>query len=272
MEHPYPGWYSGHLRDFLAIPGAPIPSEFGAQALPRIEVLQRSLQKDAWPPKWESWVYRNFQPDQTFRVAGVEIGNELETFVKNSQSYQAQLLKFAIENYRRSKGKITGYFQFMFVEPWEGITWAVLDVDREPKPGYFSLKDASSPVLLSIVPFRETLETGQLPISEAWVINDLPRSLDVQVKIRLEGVKELQLVDICRHIQAHDKECIFQLGEYHQAYTDLESIDEIAMALSNLPEGEYELIGEVWEGEVLLSQNHFSLTYLRPTMPTGTGW
>ncbi len=271
-EHPYPGWYLGHMRDFLALPGAPIPSEFGAQALPRVEVLKRILMQDAWPPKWETWVYHNFQPDQTFRVAGVEMGTGLETFVENSQGYQARLLKFAIESFRRSKGKVTGYFQFMFVDPWEGITWSVLDIDRMPKQGYFALKEASNPVLLSIVPLRDTLELGQLPISEAWVINDLPRPLDVQVKLRLEGAAHLQLVEICRHIEANGNECIFQLGDYYQAYTDLDSVDEITNALGALPEGKYELIGEIWEDEMLISQNRLSLTYLQPTIPTGAGW
>jgi len=271
-EHPYPGWYYGNLRDYLAAPGAPIPSEFGAQALPNLEILKRTLGEDAWPPKWETWVYHNFQPDQTFRVAGLEMGSGLEAFIENSQQYQARLLKFAIESFRRSKGKVTGYFQFMFVEPWEGITWAVLDVDRTPKQGFFALKEASSPVLLSIVPLRETLELGQLPISEAWVINDLPRPLDVQVKLRLEGATHLQLVEICCHIEAHRAECIFQLGDYYQAYTDLDSIDEIADALRALPEGKYDLIGEIWEGETLLSQNRLSLTYLQPIVSMGSEW
>lgn len=268
-EHPYPGWYYGNLRDYLAVPGVPIPSEFGAQALPDLEILKRTLGEDAWPPKWETWVYHNFQPDQTFRVAELEMGSGLEAFVENSQRYQARLLKFAIESFRRSKGKVTGYFQFMFVEPWEGITWAVLDVDRTPKQGFFALKEASSPVLLSIVPLRENLELGQLPISEAWVINDLPRPLDVQVKLRLEGANQLQLVEICCHIEAHNAKCIFQLGDYYQAYTDLDRIDEIANALRALPEGKYDLIGEIWEDETMLSQNRMSLTYLRPIVSMG---
>ncbi|RTH18229.1 glycoside hydrolase family 2 TIM barrel-domain containing protein, partial [Thermus scotoductus] len=60
-EHPYPGWYWGHYRDFLALPGAPLPSEFGAQALPRAELLRRVLGEAAWPPRWEVYAYHNFQ-------------------------------------------------------------------------------------------------------------------------------------------------------------------------------------------------------------------
>jgi beta-mannosidase len=119
-EHPYPGWYWGHYRDFLALPGAPLPSEFGAQALPRAELLRRVLGEAAWPPRWEVWAYHNFQPHETFRVAGVEVGESLEAFVESSQAYQARLLEFAIHAYRRAKGKVVGYFQFMFVEPWGG--------------------------------------------------------------------------------------------------------------------------------------------------------
>jgi len=93
----------------------------------------------------------------------VEMGESLEEFVERSQDYQARLIEFAVHAYRRAKGKVVGYFQFMFVEPWEGITWAVLDVERVPKKGFFALKEASSPVLLSLVPYRERVEVGGPP-------------------------------------------------------------------------------------------------------------
>lgn len=33
-EHPYPGWYRGHYRDFLALPGAPSPRSSGPRPCP----------------------------------------------------------------------------------------------------------------------------------------------------------------------------------------------------------------------------------------------
>jgi beta-mannosidase len=271
-EHPYPGWYWGNLRDFLAVPGAPLPSEFGAQALPRLELLQQVLGDAAWPPQWETWVYHNFQPDQTFRVANIDMGDSLEDFVANSQSYQAYLIKFAVEAFRRAKGKVSGYFQFMFVDPWEAITWAVLDVQREPKPGYFALKEASAPVMLSFVPFREDLEPGQPPFSEAWVINDLARSLDLKVDFRLEGDEKVPLITQEHRVEAQSAQCIFNIGEFYERATSSEDSDAFAKTLKGIVPGEYRLVGEAWEGETLLSRNELNLDYLAPLVDLGAGW
>lgn len=272
-EHTYPGWYWGHWRDFLALPAAPLPSEFGAQALPRVETLQRTLAENAWPPRWEVWAYHNFQAEQTFRVAGVEMGPSLETFVANSQAYQARLLRFAIETYRRAKGKVTGYFQFMFVEPWEGITWAVVEVDRTPKAGYYALKEASSPVLLSLVPYREVTEIGQPPVSEIWLISDLDRPLDVLVRLRLEGPVSGDLGELPAQLAPQEARCVFNLMEgYEMPPGEGEWMERVARFLRSLVPGEYRLIGEVWEGETLLATSTLPVTYLPPIVPTGSAW
>jgi beta-mannosidase len=272
-EHPYPGWYWGHYRDFLALPGAPLPSEFGAQALPRAELLRRVLGEAAWPPRWEVWAYHNFQLHETFRVAGVEVGESLEAFVESSQAYQARLLEFAIHAYRRAKGKVVGYFQFMFVEPWEGITWAVLDVERVPKKGFHALKAASSPVLLSLVPFRERLEVGGPPFMEAWLVNDLPRPLRLRVALWLEGEARLDLWQGELNLGAGEALRFFHLMEAWEAPLEVQAaLAPVQEALRRLPPGAYRLVGEAWEGERLWSRHEVALTYLPPLLPQGVAW
>ena len=270
-EHPYPGWYWGDIRDFLATPGGTLPAEFGAQGLPPAEVLREALGKAAWPPQWESWVYHDFQPDQTFRVAGIDQGESLEEFVANSQEYQARLIRFAIESYRRARGKISGYFQFMFVEPWNAITWAVLDVHRQPKQSYFVLKEASSPVLLSLVPFREITTIGQPPLLEAWVINDLNRAINIRLELYLQGPRDVQLMEILRHVEAQNSRCIFQEREFNES-SNRQEVKDFQDTLESLEPGPYRLIGEVWEEETLLSRNEISLEYLPPLTKMGRAW
>ena len=272
-EHPYPGWYWGHLRDFLALPGAPLPSEFGAQALPRAELLRRVLGEAAWPPQWEAYAYHNFQPHETFRVAGVEVGDSLEAFVENSQDYQARLLSFAIHAYRRAKGKVVGYFQFMFFEPWEGITWAVLDVERVPKKGFYALKEASSPVLLSLVPYRERVEVGGPPLMEAWVVNDLDRPLALQVRLWLEGREQLDLLAEEVALGAGEVRRVFQLmGLWEEPLEVQARWAPLQEALRGLPPGPYRLVGEALEGERLWSRQVLLLEYLEPILPPGVAW
>ena len=272
-EHPYPGWYWGHLRDFLALPGAPLPSEFGAQALPRAELLRRVLGEAAWPPNWEVYAYHNFQPHETFRVAGVEVGGSLEEFVENSQAYQARLLEFAIHAYRRGKGRVVGYFQFMFVEPWEGITWAVVDVERVPKKGYHALKEASSPVLLSLVPYRERMEVGGPPLQEAWLISDLERPLSLRVHLFLEGPQDLSLYEEEVALVPGEARRFFSLGELWESPLEVQArYLPLQEALRRLPPGAYRLVGEAYEGERLWSRHVLEVEYLEPILPLGVAW
>ncbi|GAH09531.1 unnamed protein product, partial [marine sediment metagenome] len=49
------------------------------------------------------WAYHDFQYEPTFNVAKIDMGSSLEEFIENSQDYQAKLLKYAIENYRKNK-------------------------------------------------------------------------------------------------------------------------------------------------------------------------
>ncbi|MFQ6015140.1 MAG: glycoside hydrolase family 2 protein [Anaerolineae bacterium] len=204
-EHPYPGWYYGHFREFSGLPGSPLVTEFGAQALPNLETMREIFADgDLYPPNWESWAYHDFQYDPTFHVAGIEMGSSLEEFIQNSQAYQARLLRYAIESYRRAKYKpITGIFQFMFVDCWPSITWSVLDYYRRPKAGYHALQQAYQPLLVSIRLRREVLSPGTELEFGLTVVNDLPQEFaDATVRCWIEGPddrtlhQEEKLVDI----------------------------------------------------------------------------
>ncbi|AKI97791.1 glycoside hydrolase family 2 protein [Kosmotoga pacifica] len=199
-SHPYPGWYCGDLRDFISLPGAPFVTEFGAQALPNLESMKKTFSKSAlWPPKYEEWKYHNFQPDQTFNVAEILTGDNIETFITNSQEYQAKLLRFAIETYRREKfSKVNGLFQFMFVDPWPSITWSVVDYFRVPKRGYYALKEAYQPVFASVFVNREKIQKSDLKhflflwIKSLKIINDtLNRYEKATVELILEQTKRV---------------------------------------------------------------------------------
>ncbi len=208
VYHPYPGWYRSHYYEFHSLPGAPFVNEFGAQALPNVETMREMMKEDElWPPKWSVWAYHDFQYDMTFNVAKVEMGNSIEEFVENSQEYQAKLLKYAIENYRKNKySKITGIFQFMFVDDWNAITWSVVDYFRRPKKGYHALKTAYQPILIGMDMDREKVGLDTLTkrgISSIWVVNDTPNRYEgthAKIAVSREGKtmaeKEMEIGDI----------------------------------------------------------------------------
>lgn len=190
-DHPYPGWYYGHWSLFSCTPGAPFVNEFGAQALPNFESMREMLPEEKlWPPDWKAWAYHDFQRDQTFNVAGIEKGASLKEFIENSQNYQYRLLKFAIESYRRDP-RMTGVFQFMFVDPWPAITWSVVDYWRRPKKGYQALQLAFQPVLVTFTYGRDRFERGSREASlfhEITIINDLHRAFPgAKLHLFLEG-------------------------------------------------------------------------------------
>jgi beta-mannosidase len=184
-EHLYEGWYSGDYWDYASLPGGPIISELGAQALPSVNEMAEMV-GNSWPPDWKKLAYHDFQYDQTFHVARISMGNDWSVFVTNSQRYQAELLKFAIEHYRRAKYQKVGcFFQFMFMDCWPAVTWSVLSYDRKPKLGYHALERAYQPVLVGADLDRTILSRGENPSSEAtgigaapWIVNDKHEDID----------------------------------------------------------------------------------------------
>jgi beta-mannosidase len=171
--HPYPGWYGGKASDYSTLPGAPFLTEYGAQALPIPETMSSMWPaQPGWPiagPAWDVWAFHNFQRVQTFEIAKVPLGKTRDEFVWNSQNYQAALLRFATEHYRRAKWtKVTGLYQFMFVDDWPSVTWSVLDYYRRAKRGYGTLAQVMQPTLPSI---EYAIDNPAAPVT-LWVVND----------------------------------------------------------------------------------------------------
>jgi hypothetical protein len=48
------------------------------------------------------WEFHDFQLRETFDNAGIEQGESIAQFIANSQAYQANLVQFATEAYRRA--------------------------------------------------------------------------------------------------------------------------------------------------------------------------
>lgn len=253
-EHAYPGWYGGDPRDYVTLPGAPILTEFGAQALPSAAEVRQMRGGDQWPPDWRGLAYHDFQYDQTFHVAGIELGASLEEFVANSQRYQANLLKFAIERYRRHKyTKIGSLFQFMFMDCWPSITWSVLSYARVPKQGYHTLQQVYQPVLIGAEIRRAQVLLGRdmgshdRPFQVAcWLVNDLHTTLEgCQLTVHLRCGDAV--VAATHPLPTIAADAVADLGV-------------ITLPLSpDLPLGAYDLELTVHQGEAVISQNCYAI-------------
>jgi beta-mannosidase len=170
-EHHWQGWYGGTMDDHTKPTKTRIISEFGAQALPQKETLEKIFTKEnlfpATEQQWELWEFHNFQRMETFQNAKVKQGSSLDEFIANTQDYQTRLTKLAAESYRKQKyNPVSSIFQFMFVENWASLNWGILDYRRVPKPAYFALKEAYKPTTV-FAAFDSTSHSVIL-----WVVND----------------------------------------------------------------------------------------------------
>jgi beta-mannosidase len=201
-KHVYPGWAYGSWRDFADLPGAPFVTEYGAQALPNLVMMRRmfvpqelTYQSGEVRTRWE---FQDFQARESFDTAGVDQGRSTEEFITHSQAYQANLVQFATETYRRAKyNPMQGIFHFMFVDDWPSITWSVLDSDRRPKAGFYALQTAMQPILPSVkahLPIhldgRRWVYTSTDKLTIAlWVVNDtLNEYPDAQLRWRIDSI------------------------------------------------------------------------------------
>ncbi len=155
-SHLFLGWSHGHWSGFSEVePG--FVSAFGAQALPSVgSPVWREL-GSRWPvPDDDSaWLYAGFQPYQwmEFGVGLPSDQESLETYVSDSQDYQAWLLRFAVEQFRRRKLEpCWGAFAYQLVDPFPSIGFGVVDHARVPKAGFEALAAAMAPTRVIIEP------------------------------------------------------------------------------------------------------------------------
>jgi beta-mannosidase len=193
-NHLYFGWYYGQFRDLerlvRVIPGfSRLPTEYGAQALPDAATLE-----EIWPegqaPDWQT-LSENYRLQFGRMQRYVPWKGDRLAYVRDSQAYQAEVLKHATELFRRSKyGPTGGTFAFMLNDPAPAISWSVVDWERRPKEAYGAMRAAMTPVLMCSEYPRESYVVGggiSLPL---FVVNDLPRALG-----RVEWIWELYVED-----------------------------------------------------------------------------
>jgi len=173
--HTYPGWYFGEWTDVSELPGGAMITEYGAQAVPDLATLRTFLPDDATIRDWE---FHGFQHHEIHTKVGVNVlANTVEEIIERTQHYQARLLQYATEVYRRNKRtRVQGIMPFMLVDPWPCVSWSVLDHLRTPKAGYHALARAMQPVLPSIEADGDEFRSNEPPVFGIWWINDLARS------------------------------------------------------------------------------------------------
>ena len=186
-SHLYFGWYWGDERD---LPGfarllpsqVRFPTEFGAQAVPPTDDF---VDPAAWPDlDWDRLAHtHNLQRGILDRHVPRE-GLTYESWKAATQAYQARVVRHHVETLRRLKYRPTGGFcQFSFADGHPGITWSVLDHERQPKAAHAALVEACRPVIVVADRLPETVAPGQALALDVHVVSDRRTDLTGTVEV-----------------------------------------------------------------------------------------
>ena len=199
------GWTHGTWRDLARVsPG--FVSEVGAQALPNPNSpVWRHLNR-GWPvaDDDQSWRYAGYQTEEFVRIIGAPSSHpSRDGCIRASQDYQAHLLGFAVDRWRREKfAHCGGVLLTQLTDAFPAISAAILDHARRPKRAFRTVADAFAPLLLTVdLPENEAgvdgllmrLPRGRLQHLRILCVNDDPaRNGRARLRWRIERERAYQ--------------------------------------------------------------------------------
>ena len=184
-------------------------SEYGSLSLPVMDSLKKELSpEDMWSdqnrglPRWHnlpinisaysylsSFDYDGVASllDRVNQYVDRHISS-IQQLVDDSQLYQAFLMRYATEAYRRKKyDPVNGTRFWDYGEVWPGIRWGIIDYFRVPKMSYYAVKQAQQRFAVSFA-YERALESQpsgtrlQIPV---WVLSDYPQQFAVKLKCQI---------------------------------------------------------------------------------------
>lgn len=186
-NHCYCTWYNGHGIDIGKLHrGYWIGvkedwcygcGEFGAEGLDPV-----SLMKTRYPKKWlpqtpeeeAAWTPAQIQDAQSgnMHFFYYDTQNTLEDWVKESHKHQAYGTKIQTEAFRRNPDMVT-FAIHLFIDAWpSGWMKTIVDCERNPKPAFFTYRDALTPLMINIRNDRKTFFSDEQAAMELFICND----------------------------------------------------------------------------------------------------
>lgn len=203
-NHCYPCWYNGHGIDIGRLnKGYWMKSkpdwnygcgEFGAEGLDPVNVMKKYYPKD-WLPKNEdeekNWFPNKIIGAQTgnFHYFFYETQNSLENWVKESHKHQAWATKIMTEAFRRDR-RMNTFAIHLFIDAFpSGWMKSLMDVERTPKPAYFSYREALMPLMVNIRTDKYKFFESEEVKLEAWICNDnnwVPKNAKINYQLEID--------------------------------------------------------------------------------------
>jgi len=259
-SHNWRVWHRyANLRDYRK-DTTPFLSEFGLQALPNLESLQKFLPADALTAPHALWVYHRAELKKLLRYAQSPISN-LQSLISSTQRAQAHALQIAIEHLRRRKLRAIGVAVWQFNDCWPSISWSIVDYYGVPKRAYWMLQRVYAPVLACFEYDLLPRRAGDVVRGTLWLVNDLRAEYrDAEVRAELDGVEIFaQRVDI-------EPDSAARIGTLNVMLGEGENILRVRVQWreQTLSENEYDLnfcdVGEIsWFGKWMVTAARFLL-------------
>jgi hypothetical protein len=189
-EHCYCLWYNnhglpfGHLHQGWLLPLKPGwrggCGEYGIEGLDSWETM-RARYPCEWIPESpdEAWDPGQVYGCQTASMHGkfFDPQETLAEWVAASQRHQAWGLRQMTDAFRRRADILVSTAVHLGIDAWPaGWLKCIVSVDRRPKPAYFTMADALSPLAANLHARRARLYGGEAVEVDAWVLNDLPEA------------------------------------------------------------------------------------------------
>ena len=184
--HCYTYWYVSHGMPGGKFEKGYLPSfrpewmtgcgEYGTDGLDRLELMKKYYPKE-WLPNAddEPWTpkriakaqcfgnHRQFFPEQT----------NIKDWIRESREWQRKALKKYVHCLRRRVDYVQSSAVHLLIDAWPaGWTKTLVDVDRIPKPAYYSFKEANIPVRISMRKDKFVVYENESVISEFYGLND----------------------------------------------------------------------------------------------------
>ncbi|HZO89535.1 MAG TPA: glycoside hydrolase family 2 TIM barrel-domain containing protein [Chthonomonadaceae bacterium] len=175
----------GHYVFFNAIDPL-LHSEFGVEGAANLEAFPRFLPADAfWPPDRTNpdWVHHGAwwlnRPQVEALFGPLEY---LEGFINASQWIQAEGLRYAIEASRRRAWRTSGTLPWQFNEAWPNASCTnALDYYGQPRPAYWTIRNAYAPYLVSAQYDRLAWKRGETFRAVLWLNASRPLPPDYEL-------------------------------------------------------------------------------------------
>ncbi len=197
--HTYTYWYISH-----GIPGGmlnkgylpPIRKgwmsgcgEYGCDGLDRFELLKKYCPKEWLPEKdTDPWSPKPIAKSQCFLNHGFFFPEQdcARDWIRESRKHQAWATKELTTQLRRRADIVESTALHLFIDAWPcGWTKTVVDVDRIPKPAFYTFKEALIPVRISLMRHKYVVYSGDTVKAELFILNDTPNKVTVETRLNL---------------------------------------------------------------------------------------